>query len=128
MVATYLLLGLVLIAAITDLRQHKIYNWTTYPGIVAALAINAAGYGIASDDFAANSATSRLVSSPIAETTTATCWPAARLATTRRATASIRSGSATLVPPYFWTIRPIAVPVWCSIQRSAAPEPATGGV
>ncbi len=43
MVVTVLLLGLVLIATVTDLRQHRIYNWTTYPGILAALCLNALG-------------------------------------------------------------------------------------
>jgi prepilin peptidase CpaA len=27
-------------AAVTDLRVHKIYNWTTYPGMLLALALN----------------------------------------------------------------------------------------
>lgn len=35
--------GLLLIATVTDLRRRKIYNWLTYPGILAALAANAAG-------------------------------------------------------------------------------------
>jgi len=43
MVATVLLLVLLLIAAATDIRHHKIYNWTTYPGIFAALGLNAVG-------------------------------------------------------------------------------------
>ena len=43
MLATVLLLGLVLIASITDLCQHKIYNWTTYPGLLLALGLNAIG-------------------------------------------------------------------------------------
>jgi prepilin peptidase CpaA len=43
MLATALLLVLVLIATATDLHSHKIYNWTTYSGIVAALALN--GFG-----------------------------------------------------------------------------------
>ena len=34
----YVLLGLTLIvASVTDVRSHKIYNWTTYPAIVAGL-------------------------------------------------------------------------------------------
>ena len=37
MVATVLLLALVAVAAITDLLRHKIYNWTTYSGILAGL-------------------------------------------------------------------------------------------
>jgi prepilin peptidase CpaA len=40
MVLTALLLGLLTIAAATDAVRHRIYNWTTYPGMLAALAIN----------------------------------------------------------------------------------------
>lgn len=43
MLATVLLLGLVSVATATDLARHKIYNWTTYSGILAALGLNAAG-------------------------------------------------------------------------------------
>ena len=43
MLATLLLVGLILVAAVTDLLRHKIYNWTTYPGILAALGLNALG-------------------------------------------------------------------------------------
>jgi prepilin peptidase CpaA len=43
MLATVLLLGLVLVASITDLRRHKIYNWTTYSGMIAALGASAGG-------------------------------------------------------------------------------------
>lgn len=43
MLATILLLGLLLVATVTDLLRHKIHNWTTYPGILAALGLNAAG-------------------------------------------------------------------------------------
>ncbi len=43
MLATILLLGLVLTATGTDLARHKIYNWTTYSGILAAWALSAAG-------------------------------------------------------------------------------------
>ena len=43
MLATILLLGLVLAATVTDLCRHKIYNWTTYAGILAALGLSAAG-------------------------------------------------------------------------------------
>jgi prepilin peptidase CpaA len=42
MVTTVLLLGLLAIAAVTDFRRHKIYNWTTYPGILLAWAWNGA--------------------------------------------------------------------------------------
>ena len=44
MLATVLLLGLLLVATVTDLLRQKIYNWTTYPGILAALCLNAAVY------------------------------------------------------------------------------------
>ncbi len=37
---TLVLVGLLLVSACTDVRQHKIYNWTTYPGIIAALAVS----------------------------------------------------------------------------------------
>jgi prepilin peptidase CpaA len=43
MIATVLLFALVTVATATDLARHKIYNWTTYPGILAALTLNAAG-------------------------------------------------------------------------------------
>ncbi len=42
-VTTVLLVGLLAIAAVTDLRRHKIYNWTTYSGILLAWAWNGAG-------------------------------------------------------------------------------------
>ncbi len=38
MIGTAILLALLLIATFTDLRYGKIYNWTTYPGILIALA------------------------------------------------------------------------------------------
>ncbi len=47
MVTTVLLLGMLAIAAVTDFRRHKIYNWTTYPGIVLAWAWNGAGEVVA---------------------------------------------------------------------------------
>lgn len=40
MVSTALLLGFALAAAITDLCWKKIYNWTTYPGILTGLAVS----------------------------------------------------------------------------------------
>jgi Flp pilus assembly protein protease CpaA len=43
MVATALLLVLLVIATVTDLRRRKIYNWTVYPGILAAVGLNAVG-------------------------------------------------------------------------------------
>jgi prepilin peptidase CpaA len=43
MAATVVLLALVLVATATDVARHKIYNWTTYPGMLVALGANAAG-------------------------------------------------------------------------------------
>jgi prepilin peptidase CpaA len=43
MLATLLALGLVSVAAVTDARRHKIYNWNTYPGMCAAVWLNALG-------------------------------------------------------------------------------------
>ncbi len=43
MIATVLLFALVSVATATDLARHKIYNWTTYPGILTALGLNAIG-------------------------------------------------------------------------------------
>lgn len=43
--STGLLLILTVTAAITDCAFHKIYNWTTYPGIIAALVVNSFAYG-----------------------------------------------------------------------------------
>lgn len=36
---TWAMLVLTAIAAVTDLRQQKIFNWTTYPGILAGLGL-----------------------------------------------------------------------------------------
>jgi Flp pilus assembly protein protease CpaA len=43
-IAVLLLAVLVLTAAITDATRHQIYNWTTYPGIAAGLALAAIGW------------------------------------------------------------------------------------
>src|SRR6188474_3498588 len=43
-IATLLLFGLVVLAAWTDAARHRIYNWTTYPGIIAGLVLAAAGW------------------------------------------------------------------------------------
>ena len=50
------------------------------------------------------------VALPIAETTTTTSLPWRFVICTFSATARMRSGSATDVPPYFWTIRAIGGP------------------
>lgn len=38
MVSTITLMALLSVAAYTDATRHKIYNWTTYPGILAGIA------------------------------------------------------------------------------------------
>jgi len=43
MLVSLLLIALVLIAAATDATRHCIYNWTTYPGIIAGPALAAVG-------------------------------------------------------------------------------------
>jgi prepilin peptidase CpaA len=43
MIGAALLLTLLAVAAATDLARHKVYNWNTYPGILAAWILNAAG-------------------------------------------------------------------------------------
>lgn len=39
MASLLLLIGLLLVATATDVARHRIYNWTTYPGIAAAFAV-----------------------------------------------------------------------------------------
>lgn len=46
---TLVLVGLLLVSTITDIRQHKIYNWTTYPGMIAALAISGVATWLGAD-------------------------------------------------------------------------------
>ncbi|MGO8753394.1 MAG: prepilin peptidase [Thermoguttaceae bacterium] len=43
MIGAVLLLALLAVATATDLARHKIYNWNTYPGTLAAWILNAAG-------------------------------------------------------------------------------------
>lgn len=43
MLSTSILLAILLVATYTDVRQQRIYNWTTYPGTVAAWVLNGAG-------------------------------------------------------------------------------------
>jgi prepilin peptidase CpaA len=43
-IATLLLVALVGAAAITDASRHRIYNWLTYPGMLAGLVLAAAGW------------------------------------------------------------------------------------
>ncbi len=42
MLSTVMLLGLTLVAAVTDVFRNKIFNWNTYSGILAGLALGAA--------------------------------------------------------------------------------------
>jgi len=44
MLALTLLIALVLIAAFTDLTRHRIYNWTTYPGILLGVLLATLGF------------------------------------------------------------------------------------
>ncbi|MCI0358343.1 MAG: A24 family peptidase [Planctomycetaceae bacterium] len=44
MIAFVLLAALVVTAAITDAARHRIYNWTTYPGMLAGIALAALGW------------------------------------------------------------------------------------
>ena len=46
---TVLLLVLMVIAVVTDVRSHKIYNWTTYPGIILAFFVHAFREGLEAD-------------------------------------------------------------------------------
>lgn len=41
MVGTAVLLAALMIASVTDIRSGKIYNWTTYPGILLAIGCSA---------------------------------------------------------------------------------------
>ncbi len=43
MLSTVMLLALTLAAAVSDVFRKKIYNWNTYGGILAGLALSAAG-------------------------------------------------------------------------------------
>ncbi len=44
MIALVLLAALVVTAAITDAARHRIYNWTTYPGMLAGPVLAALGW------------------------------------------------------------------------------------
>lgn len=35
------LIGLLIVATVTDVTRHKIYNWTTYPGMLLAMIVQA---------------------------------------------------------------------------------------
>lgn len=52
MAATLILAGFLLVALVTDLRWNRIFNWSTYPGILVALSANAAATfgGLPGDD------------------------------------------------------------------------------
>ena len=44
MIAMLILAALVITAAVTDAARHRIYNWTTYSGIIVGLALAALGW------------------------------------------------------------------------------------
>jgi len=39
-VSSIFLIGLLIVATITDVTRHKIYNWTTYPGMLLAMIVH----------------------------------------------------------------------------------------
>jgi len=45
MLTTTVLFALMLLATVTDLAWHRIYNWTTYPGTLLALGLSTVGSG-----------------------------------------------------------------------------------
>jgi prepilin peptidase CpaA len=45
-VSTLLAIVFTVVAGATDLVRHKIYNWTTYPGIIAAFIVNLLEHGL----------------------------------------------------------------------------------
>jgi hypothetical protein len=71
----------------------------------ASYSSSEAGRPVAAGPAPSVQATSSLVLPDMAETTTATSWPAATSAATRRPTRRMRSRSATEVPPNFMTRR-----------------------
>jgi prepilin peptidase CpaA len=52
MLVTVLLLALVSVAAYCDMRWHKVFNWTTYPGIAAGLLLHGIGSALEALDAA----------------------------------------------------------------------------
>ncbi len=66
MLCTVVLLGLTLVAAVTDVLRGKIYNWNTYCGIVAGLALSAAGSLWLASDSAAKARLGYWLGSPTA--------------------------------------------------------------
>jgi len=60
MVAKVLLVGLLTVAAATDVLRHRIYNWTTYPGILVAVGLNALGSGLSAAAIVDQAALARL--------------------------------------------------------------------
>lgn len=43
MIATWFLIGFMLLATVTDVKDQKIYNWNTYPGIIIAVVLATIG-------------------------------------------------------------------------------------
>ena len=52
MIATAFLMGFMLLATVTDVKDQKIYNWTTYPGILVALLLAVLRYTLGWPDLA----------------------------------------------------------------------------
>jgi Flp pilus assembly protein protease CpaA len=57
--AGFVLLAVLITSAITDVREHRIYNWATYSAFLWALAINLAASLLSSDEGALNQAYNR---------------------------------------------------------------------
>ena len=74
MIATTILFALVVIATITDLWRHQIYNWTTYTGILAALALSGAATVLDRSDIASVEFTQSLLGFLICGTVMMICF------------------------------------------------------
>src|SRR5262245_8288918 len=86
------------------------------PAVSSMSSSRRSGFG---DTCLASDSSSSVVS-PIAETTTTTSWPSARVFITRSATLRILVTSATLEPPYFWTTIAITSIENCHHRRVVA--------
>lgn len=45
MLITWVLLAFLVVATVTDVRRHRIYNWTAYPGIIVGLLVQTYEHG-----------------------------------------------------------------------------------
>ena len=64
MLSTVMLLGLTLVAAVTDVLRSRIYNWHTYSGILAGLVLSAVGSAWLRADGAAEARLQHWLGSP----------------------------------------------------------------